>query len=107
MVLALLVAAALGAHRWRTAHPGHPRGAHSSVVLYSVTGCGICKRLRGWLDERQVVYKVRDAEALTRDDLMLLAKRSPVREFPQLEIDGHFYGGRQEDEVKAAIDALE
>jgi hypothetical protein len=54
-----------------------------------------------------VVYKVRDAQALTRKDLILLARRSPVREFPQLEIDGHFYAGRQEDEVEAAIDALE
>jgi glutaredoxin len=106
LILALVLAAALGAHRWKRSHQGL-RGTKTSIVLYSVTGCRICQRMRGWLEERHLAYRDRDATALTRDDLLLLSRRSPLREFPQLEIGGHFFTGGQEDEAKEALDAVE
>ena len=107
LVLALVLAAAVGVHRWKRAHrPRLPRvSAH--IVLYSVQGCGACNTMRGWLDKRQLPYRNRDAQALTNEDLIVLSRRSPIHEFPLLEVNDHFYGIHQAGDAEDALDQFE
>lgn len=106
MVLGLLVAVTLGAYRWKSSRALATRAVNAKIVLYSVAGCQMCERMRGWIEERRLPYQDRRYETLTRSDLVLLSRRSSLRVFPQLEVNGRFFSGEHGPAAREALDAL-
>ena len=106
MVIGLVVAVVMGAYRWKSSRAMTARAANAKIVLYSVAGCQMCERMRGWLEERHLPYQDRRFESLTRSDLLLLSKRSNLRVFPQLEVNGRFFSGEHGPAAREALDAL-
>ena len=66
-------------------------GRNSGVVLYYAEWCGYCKKARRWLDERNVVYDMRDIDiARYSEELMEV---SGSRSIPVLSVDGEIVRG--------------
>jgi hypothetical protein len=62
--------------------------------------------MRGWLVERRLPYQDRRFETLTQAELIALSRRSSLRVFPQLEVNGRFFSGEHGPAAREALDAL-
>jgi glutaredoxin len=97
----------LGEYIWNTTHSSRPRGTKAIIVLYSVDHCAICRRMRDMLDARHLDYRDRHYKTLSKSDLVGLLARSTVHMFPQLEINGQFFGENDEATIQVVLDALD
>jgi glutaredoxin len=66
-------------------------GRNSDVVLYYADWCGYCKKARRWLDERNVVYDLRDIDIPRYGKE--LAEVSGGKSIPVLSIGGELVRG--------------
>ena len=66
-------------------------GRNSGVVLYYADWCGYCKKARRWLDERNVVYDLRDIEVPRYGEE--LKEVSGSKSIPVLSVDGEIVRG--------------
>ncbi len=66
-------------------------GRNSGVVLYYAEWCGYCKKARRWLDERNVVYDLRDIEVPRYGEE--LKEVSGSKSIPVLSVDGEIVRG--------------
>ena len=64
---------------------------NSGVVLYYADWCGYCKKARRWLDERNVVYDLRDIDIPRYGKE--LAEVSGGKSIPVLSIGGELVRG--------------
>jgi glutaredoxin len=80
--------------RARAAPPEAParRGEAASVVVYTTSWCGWCRRTLAWLDARGVAYENRDIE---RDPRWAaeLQRRTGSQAIPVVDVDGELVRG--------------
>jgi glutaredoxin len=73
----------------------------SGVVLYYADWCGYCKKARRWLDERNVVYDIRDIDIPRYGEE--LAEVSGAKSVPVLIIGGELVRGFNPDAYERAL----
>jgi len=67
---------------------------HSPLIVYSAEWCSDCQALKAWMDERGVVYEIRD---IHRDASHRAALREGIGKeaVPHLLVDGKWIRGYQ------------
>ena len=85
-------------------HPGHDEWHGQTVVVYTTSWCGFCRKTLAYLDAKGVHYENRDVEgdAGYRDELIRKTGKTSI---PVVEIDGTLirgYNPKKMDRLLAA-----
>lgn len=85
------------------------RNKNHRVLLYAISTCGWCKRMKKFLKENDVHYEYVDVDLCTSDDRQKIKEdilnRGGRLSYPTLVIDDRvLITGYQEDEVRKNLD---
>ncbi len=80
---------------------------HPEVMIYTLSTCGHCKKVKNFLNENNVEYDFVDVDLLSADErqpvLEDVKKLNPKVSFPTIKIGEEVIVGHHEDKMKEAL----
>ncbi len=80
---------------------------HPEVMIYTLSTCGHCKKVKSFLKENNVEYDFVDVDLLGADErqpvLEDVKKLNPKCSFPTIKIGDDVIVGHHEDKLKEAL----
>ncbi len=75
----------------------------ATVIMYSTTWCGYCRRLKRQMEEAGIPFREIDLDQDGSHDHRIMEKTGGFRTVPTLEVNGHLLVNPTLSEVQAAL----